>query len=96
MILLKTENSRNQYEKFRMDFAHLTLDCAEYLVERGIKTLGMDYLSVKRFNADDEVHAVLISNLTLFEGLYLKHVDPGSYLSLGCHSVSIVMGLLPG
>lgn len=83
IILLKTENSKYQYNKFRQNFAHLKYDGAEYLVRRKIKTLGVDYLSVKKFGGDAEVHEILINNLTLFEGLYLKDVDPGSYIFLG-------------
>ncbi len=83
IILLKTENSRKQYVEFRRDFAHLKFDGAEYLVSRKIKTLGIDYLSVKKFGGDIEVHEILINNLTLFEGLYLKNVEPGSYIFIG-------------
>ncbi len=83
IILLKTENSLNQYETFREDFAHVNLDAAEYLVDRRVKTLGVDYLSVKKFGGDQEVHEVLIRNLTLFEGLYLADVEPGTYIFVG-------------
>jgi arylformamidase len=83
IILLKTENSKYQYSKFRRNFTHLKYDGAEYLVRKKIKTLGFDYLSVKKFGGDAEVHEILINNLTLFEGLYLKDVDPGSYVFLG-------------
>jgi kynurenine formamidase len=40
----------------------------------GVKTLGFDYLSVKKFGSDYDVHKVLIDNLTLFEGLNLSQV----------------------
>jgi arylformamidase len=83
IILLKTENSKHQYNKFRQNFAHLKYDGAEHLVRKKIKTLGVDYLSVKKFGGDDEVHEIIINNLTLFEGLYLKNVEPGSYIFIG-------------
>lgn len=83
VVLLKTENSSKQYETFREDFAHVKLDAAEYLVKKKIKTLGVDYLSVEKFNANEGVHDILLDNLTLFEGLCLKDVDPGEYFFVG-------------
>lgn len=83
IILLKTENSKEQYKTFRRDFAHLKVDAAGYLVKRKIKTLGVDYLSGKKFGGDAEVHEILINNLTLFEGLYLKNVTHGKYTFVG-------------
>jgi arylformamidase len=39
------------------------MDAAEYMVNRSVKTLGFDYLSVKKFGGDREVHGMLISHL---------------------------------
>lgn len=83
IILLKTKNSILGYKQFRTDFVHVKLDAAEYLVELGVKTLGFDYLSVKKFGSDDKVHQVLIDNLTLFEGLNLSQVPEGKYVFAG-------------
>lgn len=82
-MLLKTKNSLRGYEKFRKDYVHLKLDAAKYLVEAEVKTLGFDYLSVKKYEKDDEVHEILINNLTLFEGLNLAKVAEGKYTFLG-------------
>ena len=83
IIILKTENSRNTYAQFRKEFAHISRSGAEYLVERKVRTVGIDYLSVKKFNEDNEVHILLISNMTVFEGLYLVNVLPGKYTFAG-------------
>ncbi|MEM0202163.1 MAG: cyclase family protein [Candidatus Micrarchaeaceae archaeon] len=83
IILLKTNNSTKQYNRFRKDFAHLSEDGARYLVSKGIKTLGIDYLSIKKFNTDDIVHTLTIENMTLFEGIYLKGVPAGTYTFVG-------------
>lgn len=83
IVLLKTKNSLRGYREFREDYVHVKLDAAEYLVEVGVKTLGFDYLSVKKFEADDEVHKVLIENLTLFEGLNLAEIPEGEYIFVG-------------
>lgn len=83
IILLKTRNSEQGYNQFRSDYTHVKIDAATYLVEKGVKTLGFDYLSVKKFEGDDEVHNMLINNLTLFEGLNLAGVAEGEYIFLG-------------
>ncbi len=83
MILLKTRNSKRGFRRFRSDYVHVKLDAAEYLVKAGVKTLGFDYLSVKKLGEDDEVHEVLINNLTLFEGLNLAEVPEGEYVFIG-------------
>lgn len=83
IILLKTKNSLIGYETFREDFVHVKYDAAEYLIKVGVKTLGCDYLSVKKFGGDDDVHHLLINNLTLFEGLNLSNVNAGDYIFIG-------------
>jgi arylformamidase len=83
IILLKTRNSQLGFNEFRKDFVHLMFDAAEYLVKIGVKTLGFDYLSVKKFRGDPKVHEILISNLTLFEGLNLSDVCEGEYVFAG-------------
>ena len=83
IVLLKTKNSERGFKEFRCDYIHIKLDAAEYLVEAGVKTLGFDYLSTKKFREDDAVHHVLINNLTLFEGLNLAEVPAGEYIFIG-------------
>ena len=83
IVLLKTRTSKVGYREFKKYFKHITLDAAKYLVESEVKTLGFDYLSVKKFGGDDEAHRVLINNLTAFEGLYLAEVPEGEYIFIG-------------
>lgn len=83
IVLLKTRNSKRGYREFRSDFVHVKLDAAEYLVKAGVKTLGFDYLSAKKYGRGNEVHEVLINNLTLFEGLNLAEVSGGEYIFIG-------------
>ncbi|WP_235283380.1 MULTISPECIES: cyclase family protein [unclassified Methanosarcina] len=83
IVLLKTRNSTLGYVKFRENYVHLKMDAAEYLVNAGVKTLGFDYLRVKKLEGDDEVHELLINNMTLFEGLNLAGVHEGEYTFLG-------------
>jgi arylformamidase len=83
IVLLKTKNSLIGYKEFRTDYVHVKMDAAQFLIEVGVKTLGFDYLSVKKFGADDDVHSLLIENLTLFEGLDLSMVSEGEYIFSG-------------
>ena len=83
ILLLKTENSLKGYDYFREDYAHLTEDGAVYLVERGVKTLGVDYLSVEPFQSGGKIHDILIGSMTVFEGLDLRKVSAGRYTFAG-------------
>ena len=83
IVLLRTRNSLRGFRRFRRDFVHVKIDAATYLVERGVKTLACDYLSVKKFGGDDDVHEMLIDHLTLFEGVDLHDVPKGRYTFLG-------------
>jgi arylformamidase len=83
IVLLKTENSLKGYDRFRENYAHLTGDGASHLVERGVRTLGVDYLSVEAFQGGSEVHEILVGSMTVFEGLCLEGVEPGPYVFAG-------------
>ncbi|WP_292387936.1 cyclase family protein [Methanosarcina sp. UBA5] len=83
IVLLKTRNSTLGYVKFLENYVHLKMDAAEYLVNAGIKTLGFDYLSVKKPEGDDEVRELLINNTTLFLGLNLAGIHEGEYTFIG-------------
>lgn len=83
-ILFKTQNSRlwpGGYEAFSKSFVSINADGARYLVERGVRTVGVDYLSVGAFEEDGvETHQVLLgAGLWLIEGLNLSTVEPGEY-----------------
>jgi len=81
-LLFKTKNSNfSQDPVFHEDFAHLTGDAAAFLVELGVKLVGIDYLSVEQYHSKDHaVHmAFLKSGVVILEGLDLSGVDPGWY-----------------
>jgi arylformamidase len=76
-VLLKTRNSQLWA---RDDFAadHLTIapDAARLLVERGVRLVGVDYLSV----GSPETHRILLeAGVVPLEGLDLREVEPGAY-----------------
>ncbi|UCG39511.1 MAG: cyclase family protein, partial [bacterium] len=56
------------------------LDGARYLIERGLRLVGIDYLSVAEYGKGDEVHRELLgSGVVILEGLDLREVPPGPY-----------------
>jgi arylformamidase len=77
IVLFKTRNSELwQYDRFFKDFVYLSEPAALYLVEKGVKTVGIDYLSI----AGIEVHRILLDAcIPVIEGLDLTPVAPGPY-----------------
>src|SRR5688572_1427882 len=52
-VLFKTDNSSHwQDGRFYEDFVYLEPDGAEFLVERGIQLVGIDYLSIDKFKSE--------------------------------------------
>jgi arylformamidase len=83
-ILFKTRNSAfwtTDNADFRTDFTYLDSDAARWLVEQGIKLVGIDYLSIEKFgNANHETHLALLSHgVVILEGLNLTGVPAGKY-----------------
>ncbi len=82
-LLLKTRNSKlwSRKEKdFQTDFVALNRDAAQYLVERGIKLVGIDYLSIGPFHQGEATHKVLLqAGVVILEGLNLSDVTQGRY-----------------
>jgi arylformamidase len=82
-LLFKTKNSLlwNSRKKFKKDYVYMTPAAAEFLVESGIKLIGIDYLSIERFGDQSfAVHKLLLGNqIVLVEGLDLSQVEPGFY-----------------
>jgi len=81
-LLFKTANSRLFWKtsEFQQDFVHIPPDTARYLAERGVLTIGVDYLSVGNAQNGDETHRILLgAGVWIIEGLNLDHVTPGDY-----------------
>lgn len=69
-------------ETFRRDFCALAEDAARWIVARGIRLVGMDYLSVEAYcpGGDHAVHRTLLqAGVVVLEGLDLGAVPPGEY-----------------
>jgi arylformamidase len=82
-ILLKTKTSprRWQVPSFVEDFVYLSREGAQFLAARGIKAVGIDYLSVGSGQSDGaETHRILLkAGVWIIEGLDLSKVTPGGY-----------------
>lgn len=81
-VLIKTHNSRLWGSpEFHQDFIGVAESGAKYLVEHGIKVVGVDYLSVEQFRNPGAPahHALLGAGTIVIEGLNLRDVDPGIY-----------------
>ncbi len=92
-LLLKTRNSDiwERGEKlFQEDFVAIAPDGAEWLVARGIRLIGVDYLSVAPFNDSDPTHHILLmKGIVILEGVDLSAVQPGVY-DLFCLPLKLV------
>ncbi len=82
--LFKTRNSQRWARAetaFDPQFIAIVADGAQLLVERGMKLVGVDYLSVEPFGSKQHpVHHILLgANVTVIEGLNLSAVAPGDY-----------------
>ena len=81
-LLLKTRNSALwALGRFRSDYVALDLSGARYLIEQGIRLVGIDYLSIETYHAPGHpVHrALLEAGVVILEGLNLAGVEPGVF-----------------
>lgn len=82
-LLIKTRNGRlwsSEVESFQKDFVAVDESGAHWLVDRGVKLVGVDYLSVAPWDAPVPTHKVLLeAGVVIVEGLDLRGVEPGSY-----------------
>ena len=90
-VFFKTDNSAKWSDKhFHKDFVSVEPSGAEFLVKRGIRLVGIDYLSIDPFGSPDHPsHFVLLRrDVVILEGLDLRQVAPGRY-----HMVALPLNL---
>ena len=80
-LLFRSRNSQLWNEPtFERSFSGLTLDGAQALIDRGIRLVGMDYLSIAPFGDPTPTHVALLqAGVVIVEGLDLRDVEPGPY-----------------
>jgi arylformamidase len=82
-LLFKTRNSdywaRGEMA-FQTDFVGMSADGAEFLVDRNVKLVGIDYLSVAPYKASAPTHTIFLkAGVVVVEGLDLSRVSQGRY-----------------
>ncbi|MBI5280527.1 MAG: cyclase family protein [Candidatus Solibacter usitatus] len=91
-LLFKTRNSTLHLRQphFVEEFVYVSKEAAAAIVACGVKTVGIDYLSVGGFQQDlVETHEILLgAGVWVIEGIDLSRVEPGNY-ELICLPLSI-------
>ncbi len=82
-ILLKTRNSqlwKKREKQFRKDYVGIDVSGAFWIAKSNIKLIGIDYLSIAKFDETVKVHQILLKNkIIILETLDLSGVDSGTY-----------------
>jgi arylformamidase len=81
-VLFATRNSRfNRDAMFVQDFTYVAPDAAAYLVEQGVRLVGVDYLSIEQFHSGHgRTHKTLLgAGVVIVEGLQLSEPPAGTY-----------------
>jgi arylformamidase len=82
-VLLHTSNSRwwHPARSFRTDFVYLARDGADWLVQRSVQLVGIDYLSIEGYGVPGApTHKRLLrAGIPIVEGLDLFNVRPGRW-----------------
>ena len=78
IVIFKTKNSSDQ--GYNPKFVYIEEDAALYLSEKGIKTVGIDAMSIERDKKEHPSHKIILgANIGVIEDLYLKNVGQGQY-----------------
>jgi arylformamidase len=83
-LLAKTRNSGwSRDESFREDFCAYDGSAARWCVERGMRLVGIDYLSIEPFGSGDignPTHRTLLeAGVVVLEGIDLADAEPGEW-----------------
>jgi arylformamidase len=82
-LLFRTRNSTywaQSLSQFQTDFVGLDTTAAQYLADRGVWLVGIDYLSVAPYKKSRPTHEILLkAGLVVLEGVNLSSVPAGKY-----------------
>jgi len=94
-LLIQTDNSFGAWEspQFEPRFVYLAPDGADWVVQKGIRLVGIDYLSVEQFGATEPLthRTLLAAGVIAVEGLNLRALEPG-WVELVCLPLRIEGG----
>jgi arylformamidase len=92
-LLFRTRNSERWaggMEGFREDYVGFTDAGARWLVARGVRLVGIDYLSISSYSDLMPPHQTLLgAGVIVVEGLDLRGIAPGAY-QLACLPLKLV------
>ena len=83
-VLFKTRNS-SLYKtgEFTKDYVYFSTEVAQYMADKGLKVVGLDYISIGTPENKDSIrdtHSILLENgVYIIEGINLEKVEPGRY-----------------
>lgn len=82
-LLIKTKNSARWQageKEFFPGYQGISEDGAQWLVDKGIKLIGIDYLSIAPYKQSVPTHTVLLkAGIIALEGIDLSDVNQGKY-----------------
>jgi arylformamidase len=84
-VLFKTRNSPEGYagRKFMDDYVYFANEAAEYLVEKGIRLVGLDFITIGNYKDEVSVNKThttfLQAGVYILEDCALGDVPPGEY-----------------
>ena len=84
-LLFKTRNSERCYQtdEFVPDYVYFSVDVVKYLVEKEVRVVGLDYISIGKYGDNANIgatHQILLENgVYILEGINLSKVKPGRY-----------------
>ena len=108
-ILFKTQNSSRLYktDEFSKEYVFVSYEAAEYLVDRGIVLVALDYLSICKYETEADwdsvteyltksdmhrVHRIFLEKgIYILEAVNLSGVEPGEY-ELICLPIKLERG----
>jgi arylformamidase len=92
-LLIRSANSqlwKKGEREFFTGFVGISADGAEWLVEKGIKLVGIDYLSIAPYKQSIPTHRILLeAEVVIIEGVDLSGVRSGNY-DLFCLPLKLV------
>lgn len=81
-LLIKTSNSRIIHDReFHRDYVALSAEAGSWLIQQGIRLVGLDYFSIGAYGDTKDVHTIFLGNndTVALEGVDLSNVQPGMY-----------------
>ncbi|MBX3244337.1 MAG: cyclase family protein [Acidobacteria bacterium] len=95
-VLFKTKNSsfwNDLSGDFRTDYTSFSPEAAQILADNSIKLVGIDYLSIEKFDSEDFLtHRILLEReIVILECLDLRGIEPGDY-EMACLPLKYIGG----